>query len=337
MKQTIHFRTWNMYPSLLLFISVCIIAPDVFSLNAPITPEMLLSLRALRGEDVARDPLIPAPVGAKGQTLSRPGKQKKMTLEWEEFSLSGSFNIRICAEGMPHTQFPSGDYSFDYSVWVNERLIDALERLVEASEGHVFWRLLEGRLVVTTTPKDDSLPIGDRMLQLNIDAETIGEAFLQLEKAYNEQYSDVPFTFHTTSLDFSDFTSSTGDAFRIQGKNKLRNSIISLLNQWDPAQANYKLKSYQGPHLAVDRQYARKYYYDNNLYYYGVTIHNIDADAIRVEARRSVIRLSEEDPINKEEEEYYLWLDGQARAMTRRLMGYFDRIYPEWAAEEDAN
>jgi hypothetical protein len=334
MKKKIRIPGKRVCLSLVFFICVCLIASDAFSLNAPVTPEMLFSLRALGGGEVARSPMTLAPVGEKGEIISMPRKQRKMGLNRRDFSLSGYFNITICTEGIPHTQFPIEDYSFDYSVRINERLIDALDRLVEVFDGHVLWRLLEGRLVITTTAKDDTLPIGDRMLEVDIDAETIGEAFLQLEKTYNEQFTDIPFIFHTKSVDFSDFISSTGDPFRVEGKKKLRNILILLVNQWDPEQAHYRLESYGGNRYDIDKKHVRQYYYDNELYYYGLTIHDVEADARREKERRPVNRF--EELTSEKQKVYYRWLDEKSRAETQRLMGYFDRIYPEWAAEEKA-
>lgn len=310
----------------MFLLCISIAATDVFSLNAPVTPEMLLSLRAHHGMDVSKDPLNVTPVVEDGQIVSLERKENKATLDSAESYLARAFDINICSEGAPHTQFSKLDYVLDYNIEMNERLVDALDRFVEASNEHISWRLLDGRLVLSVSSKDDSFPIGDRMMQVDIDAATIGEALSQLEDAYNEQYTDVPFAFYTRDHTFFHSNAITGNRFRAKGQDTLRNIVISLLNQWDPAQASYSLSARHAP---VHKKHARQYYYDNNLYYYYLNIQNIKAD----EEKEKLFR---QGFVDEGFEERYHWGNAQFPEMTQRLMNYFDRIYPEWAAAEQA-
>ena len=325
MKQEIRITKWSMCLRLVLFMCVCMITADAFSVNAPVTPELLLSLRASQGMDVSRDPLNVTPIMQEGQLVSVERKWDKAALDSAMFFLTQAFDIHISYEKAVDQEFSAEKRSFEYSVGVNERLVDALEKLVEASEGYIRWRLLDGRIVLTAMPDDDRITAGDRTLQVDIDTATMGEALFQLEKAYNEQHTDVPLAFYTRDYGMFHSRAVKDDRFRVKGQDTLRNIIISLMNQWDPAKAYYSLNI----HRYVHKKYARQYFNDNSLYYYRLEI--MDMEACREEEKR--IRQGVPD---EGFEEGYHWANAQFPEMSQRLMGYFDRIYPDWAAGEDA-
>ncbi|NLN94215.1 MAG: hypothetical protein GX130_13035 [Candidatus Hydrogenedens sp.] len=326
MKGMIHVLMKNWCPSLVLLLFACIITSDAFSLNAPVTPEMLLSLRARQGMDVSKDPLNVSPVMDEGQIVPTTRKENKATFDSAAYFLMRAFDIDISFEIAVDLEFSNEKRSFYYSVGINERLFDALEKLVEASEGYIRWRLLDGRIVLTAMPDDDRITAGDRILQVDIDAATMGEALSQLERAYNEQYTDVPFIFDTRDHKFFHSNTAAGDRFRVQGQNTLRDIIISLLNQWNPIKAYYRLFA---KHPVVHKTIVRQYYNDNNLYCYSL-------DITDMEALMETEKQFKQGFLDEGFEERHLWAGAQFPEMSRRLMGYFDRIHPQWAAEEDA-
>ncbi len=315
---------------------VCIIMVEGVALHAPVTPEMLITLRARGGVDASRDPLLTPPVVENGRIIPQAPKANNATIDSAQFALKQAFNISVSMEGAPGIveSMEAGEERFAYAALANERLLDALERLVQASGGRVRWRLLGGRIVLTAmpAPPSDVVPIGDRQVDVDIDAENFGDAMLQLEIAYNQQHLDVPFAFRTNNYQLAHAKAWNGGNFRVQGKETLRNIILSFMNQSDPTQGEYILCS---KHVAVDRRYARKYYYENELYYFGISLFGLHEDFVRAEEKRYRSGVATEPGDEERFREQDRWAVSQFPDMTKRLMGYFDRIYPEWAARED--
>lgn len=330
MKRSLLVPRYGVFLSALLFLALCPLTAHAIAPNAPIEPEMLLTLRASPGAGLWTYPWH------KTQTPSHMAMRR--TLSYGGFFPGRSFGIGHCFEGAPHRDFSPDDHSFLFSVTPNERLIDLLQRLEQAADGHLCWRLLEGRLIFTVLPKDDSLPIGDRKVTVDINAEFLGEALLQLEKAYNEQHDDVPLGFHTTSFNFYHSTPSAGGHFRIQGEEKLRNIIVSLLNQWDSAQMTYSLMtstSLSSRKREDGSAIARNYFKEKGLYYYSLYMGILQAD-LDEDQRLRWKQLDGQWEGDVSYEEKHLWALKQFPALTERLMAYFDGKYPDRAAEEDA-
>lgn len=309
-----------------------------FAADAPITPEMLTTLRARGSADASRHHSS-AIVTFKGDRLmtrdqitSIEFKENNASISTARMEMERVFGLPISAEGPPHLSDFGTAHKFDFKISANERLIDVMERLVKATDNQVRWRLQQGRLILTTTPREQEglLPIGDRKVQVDIRADTYGDACLQLELAYNQMYADIPLRISMFSYDVAHMPANGADDFQVQGEYPLRNIIVDLLNQTGIYQSNYNLL----PTVSAARSVMREYFFEHDLYYYHVAFFGL----------RENLDIERPDmwqpDLTPEEIEFFIirdeWHTSYNRIETERLREYFDRIYPEWAAQEDA-
>ncbi|HOD96342.1 MAG TPA: hypothetical protein PLQ42_11855 [Candidatus Hydrogenedentes bacterium] len=225
---------------------------NAYGVNAPVEPEMLTSLRASQTINAARDP---------GRGIIKMEGDQLVSVEFDDnnanwgsaqTALEKAFNIVISLEESPLWEpevVPFGHHTFAYSVHVNERLVDALNRLTEASEGTVRWRLLRGKIILSAMPQEqrEGVPlIGDRRVAVDIKAESLYEAFLQLEAQYNTQYQDfalVALAPYEQSVAFLTSPPEAGKSgmLELRCEGSLRDIVLELLSQTEKAETSYML------------------------------------------------------------------------------------------------
>jgi len=306
---------------------------DTIEVNAPVTLDMLTNLRAKNSYDVSRHPLR-AIVSYEGdrllttdQVTSIEYKKNNATISSACSVLRSTFDIPISYEGAPQDPSFGSTYTFDYKVQANERLVDALNRLVEATNDQLQWRLLEGRLIMTVVPEEqaETTLIGDRQVQVNIQADTFGDALQQVENAYNQQHTDIPLAVHISNYEVAHKSATQKSGLVLEGNYPLRSIVVKLLNQVDALQAEYFIS----PTQSVRNNLMRKYYFDNDLFYYSLLFFGFP------EQLESDKKFEKELEIGQFNKERFDWSRMQFPEMTKRLSQYFDRIYPEWADQED--
>ncbi|NLN94212.1 MAG: hypothetical protein GX130_13020 [Candidatus Hydrogenedens sp.] len=316
-------------PIALLITAGCIGMMNARAVNAPIEPEMLTTLRASQTINASRDSGR-AMIHVDGSQLREFNfDDNNATWGTAETALKKAFNITFSIEEAPLWEpgvVPFGHYTFPYSVRVNERLVDALDRLTKASQGAVRWRFLKGKIILSAMPAEqrEGIPlIGDRRVAVDIKAESIYEAFLQLESQYNTQYQDfalvVPAPYYkSVALVTSPPEAGKSGMLELQTEDSLRNIILELLSQTEKAAANYS--------LTVTRIYKTdempaSYYERDDLFHftlsYGTHCHG--------------------DPKPEESEDDHIWYDREREKRRQRMRLYYKQNHPELAVESDGS
>ena len=195
-----------------------------------VTPESLASLRVpARVETVAPQP-VETDQGVVDLNIDGMSDQGSVPLTlWKAFP-----TVPLCQEWAPSGESPR----FPFAVEANERLVDALDKLRENSDGFMDWALLHGRIVVTA--KAPASEVMDRTVRVDVTAETLQEALEQVEAAYNERYSDVPVLVRPTPprlmLKTRPDVQARTALFELQTEGSLREVVLTILEQMeDPA------------------------------------------------------------------------------------------------------
>ena len=204
--------------------------PDPVEPLVAVTPESLASLRVpARVETVAPQP-VETDQGVVDLNIDGMSDQGSVPLTlWKAFP-----TVPLCQEWAPSGESPR----FPFAVEANERLVDALDKLRENSDGFMDWALLHGRIVVTA--KAPASEIMDRLVRVDVTAKTLQEAFEQVEAAYNERYSDMPVLAsplypRLLSKGRTDVLGETSP-FELQTEGSLREVVLTILEQTeDPA------------------------------------------------------------------------------------------------------
>jgi len=205
--------------------------------STPITPDMPTSLRAAeriqeysyelvqtsRGLGPITDGM--ADQGAATRTLTKAYPVLPVCQEWAYAPSAGD-----------SSRFP-------YAVEANERLVDALDKLKQNSNGFLQWMLLHQRIVVTARPlaNKGETYIMDRSVRVEIEADTLLHALEQLEVAYNNRYpEDQPLSFDPVYLHLLMKGPSEGSAqagkLVLKMEAPLRELVLALLDEMqDPA------------------------------------------------------------------------------------------------------
>lgn len=211
-----------------------------YAQHAPITPDMLAGLRASRTIN-ASEPIVT--YSKNMELLEVDEVADNASVMCSVHALQKAFGIRISVEF--HPSMP-GDMRFSYSVTASERLVDALNNLVEATDQQICWRLLNGRIIVIPTPNNgqgSEKLATERLVQVNIDADDLYDAFLQLEDAYNEQHPDIPLIVYAPSyVSVQKSIAKKADnpaLFVLNGEASLRSHILELLDQFGEPFSDY--------------------------------------------------------------------------------------------------
>ncbi|MCK5861229.1 MAG: hypothetical protein KAH38_02005 [Candidatus Hydrogenedentes bacterium] len=214
--------------------------------NAPITSEMLTGLRAFKTVNASR-PIVTLDENKQVVGIEETGDNASIVNAI--FALKEGFNIAISREY--HPEVPN-DIRFLYSVTANERLVDALNNLVTATGNRICWRLLEGMLVVTEIENGkrvSEVQACDRVVTANIDGESIYDALLQLEAAYNEQHPDIPLLirapFYPVVQKSLEMKAENPALFVLAGSDTLRNHFLQLLDQFNQSFSDYSSAVYK--------------------------------------------------------------------------------------------
>lgn len=142
-------------------------------------------------------------------------------------ALSKSYGLQFCVEYGED----SGSVRIPFQIRANQRLVDAMDAFRESSKGRVAWRLLDDRIVVSIGVNSDGLYYMERPVEARIGATAFGEAFAQIEAAYNQQYADMPLVVDTTCLNIDPAAaiSPEGEVFSLEGAFTLREMILELV------------------------------------------------------------------------------------------------------------
>lgn len=303
---------------------------NAYGVNAPIEPEMLISLRASQTINAAQDP---------GRGVIKMEGDKVVSLEFDDSNanwlsaqtaLKKAFNIVISLEESPLWKpevVPFGHHTFAYTVHVNERLVDALDRLTEASAGTVRWRLLRGKIILSAMPLEqrDGVPlIGDRRVAVDIKAESLYEAFLQLEAQYNTQYQDFALVTQAPYQQSVAFLSPPPEAgksgmLELHCEGSLRDIVLELLSQTKKAETSYL--------FSISRIYKTDempaaFYERGDLFHFalGYGTHSYYSGPKPED--------SEDDPF---------WFARQSEERRKRQRQYYIQNHPEVAVESDGS
>jgi len=123
-----------------------------------------------------------------------------------------------------------------FNILANMRLEDALKLLDERSEGHATWTLKNGRLIVQfqETREGISIPsVLSRPFPVRITADTVGDAMLEIEVAYNAVYHDIPMELDRKCLTFLHATPIPTDFLQDSPSINVRQAILKLLETID--------------------------------------------------------------------------------------------------------
>ena len=155
------------------------------------------------------------------------------------YALRDCFNILVSHELYPTIQTEP----FPFTISSNGRLVGALNNLTEATDGLVRWHLLKGRIILTVLPPelDAGPPIGDRVVRVDIQgAETLHEALLQLEEAYNEQYRDIPWLVALVHMTYvAAYLPFETGAFSLNAEKPVREIIIDIMDALEEKRTHY--------------------------------------------------------------------------------------------------
>ena len=313
-------------------------AVNAQGVHAPITSEMLTTLRASRTINAAHNPgrgILAFEVDrlrTSDQIISLDFPDDNADIMSSRSALEEAFNILISLEGFPvwspHVNPDRLNNTFAYVVNENARLFDALERLVEACKGNVRWRLVNGHIILTEAPieRSDTAPIiGDRIVRVDINSSCLHDALLQLETYYNEQYTDYALTIRPTYFrDVAHMIAAPeireSGMIVLQQKDTLRNIIVNLLAQTGESRMKYLLsasraKQHDGlPAIFLERE---------ELLYY-----TLSYSAPPLDKELNALWKAQQMPMEEER----LWLDKEFESQRQRLRQYLLRNHPDIAA-----
>ena len=202
--------------------------PDPVEPSVAVTRESLLALRApARVEKVAYQ-LVDTDKGPMPLNVDGESDLGSATRAIQEAFPT----LPICREWPPNGEGPR----FPFAVEANERLVDALDKWRDNSNGFVDWVLLRGRVVVTT----QSLPssIMDRPIHVDVTATTLQEALDQIAVAYNDRYSDFPLVVwpHSPRLMLRgrpEAASGESQEIALRTEGSLREGILAVMDQME--------------------------------------------------------------------------------------------------------
>lgn len=205
-----------------------------------VTPELLTSLRAPARIEKVDYQLVETERGPM------PVSDGLSTHHSAIRALRAAFPVPLCKEfvyGDQEIRDRKATLRFPFAVEANERLVDALDKLEEISDGLVRWMLLHERIVLTATGpvRRDEFHVMDWPLEVDIEADTLLEALEQVEAAFNKTYPDSPPLIvhsHYVQLDLQGRPEGSGQTgkFLLRTESTLREAVLSLLDQMqDPA------------------------------------------------------------------------------------------------------
>jgi hypothetical protein len=141
---------------------------------------------------------------------------------------------------------------FPFAVEANERLVDALDKLKRNSNGFMDWRLLHGRIILSATDPsgEGATSAMNRLIHVELQANTLLEAFVQIEAAYNDQFPkgaplvNFPMFFN---LEVGAFPSGT---LALKTENTLREIVLTVMDQMQDSALCYGLSesAFKGGH-----------------------------------------------------------------------------------------
>lgn len=129
-----------------------------------------------------------------------------------------------------------------FDVLANMRLEDALNLMVDRSGGHAAWTLENRRLIVQfqETREGISIPsVLSRPFPVRITADTIGDALLEVEVAYNAVYHDIPVELDRKCLTFLHSTPVPENFLTVETSITVREAILMLLDAIDKEHKMY--------------------------------------------------------------------------------------------------
>jgi len=198
---------------------------------APVTVKTLTELRATcRVEKIAYR-LTETPQGTNPTTDGGATQGQAVS------AIKEAFQIPVCQEWAYQAASGEGP-RFPFAVEANERLVDALDKLKQNSNGFMQWMLLHERIVVTAqAPASRGGPyIMERSIRVEIDANTLEEALEQVEVAYNKQYSDMPPLLTDPFLPSLVLRGPPTGKFSLKLEGTLREVVLDVLDEMqDPA------------------------------------------------------------------------------------------------------
>lgn len=236
--------------------------PAVMTRPAPlpqvaVTPDMLTELRSETRRDGASWSLAP---GAKIPNLTNlSDAERELALRTMAESIKEDGNsdqesaiiavrrafptVSLCRE---LAWYPPGSDAprFPFAIEANERLVDALDKLKQNSNGFVDWMLLHQRIVICTQSpavKGEQY-VMERTVQVDIQADTLLEALDKVEGAYNDQYPDAPpivvtlLSFPTALFEGAPGPEGKSGKLSLKTADSLREIVLTVLDQMqDPA------------------------------------------------------------------------------------------------------
>ena len=275
--------------------------------NAPITPDMLTELRAFITVNASK-PIVTI---ENNELVGLEETEDNASVIDAILALQKAFNIRISRESHPQV---SQDLRFSYSITANERLVDALNNLVMSMGNKICWRLLDGRIIVTEITSEKEVPdvqACDRVVDVNINGESIYDALLQLEAAYNDQHPDIPLVVTAPSYravqKSLEMKAGNPNLFVLIGADTLRNHILGLLDQFNQPFSDYSCAVYKvsPKNIALPWDGPELWYF-----YFRFSFPDLDGGT----------------EISNAEE--YLWIFEEGDKRKERIEALFDRLEP---------
>ncbi len=203
----------------------------------PVTAETLIELRAAEHVPVFDYQLVETEIGAV------PVTDNLATRLGATVALKKAYPVPMCLE-FAYLSGPGDAFRFPFAIEANERLVDALDKLEERSEGSVKWLLLRGRIVMYDDDQNRAGKVEpyimERPIRVHIDADLLEEALEQVETAYDTQHGDIPFVVQPPLpwLLLQSRPTDTGERGRFTGEmaGSLREVVLALLDEMrDPA------------------------------------------------------------------------------------------------------
>jgi len=228
---------------------------------SPVTPETLTELRASARIEAVDNQLTQTD---NGPILMSDGMA---TYGSAVTALEQAFRVPFCGE-YAYAKSADDRPRFPFAIEANERLADALDELQKNSNGWVRCMLLHGRIVTSAqrTVNKGETYIMDRRIQVELEADTLGQALEQLEAAYNKQYPDIPLImrpwFSRLLLEGPPANSALAGKFVLKQEGALRDVLLELLEQMQDIAMVYDLSEM----LSID-----------GLRYFAVMVRNFDA------------------------------------------------------------
>jgi len=205
--------------------------------DAPVTVEMLTTLRAQERNTPGTVAFGLNPDGSPYATETCGTTAMDATI-----ALRRTYDVPYCVEYGPSNP----EYRFPFAIEPNQRLVDALDVLKENSGGYAQWRLLHGRIILTYGQPTEAgeVFIMDRPVKVDFQARTWREAIVQIESAYNAQYSDLPLIMDALCPDHDDqipILHGQKATLAYPSDSTLREAVLSILDASGQPWAEYSL------------------------------------------------------------------------------------------------